>query len=174
MLQHSRSSTGQKELTDINALCDEYLRLAYHGIRAKDSSFNVTLETDFDNKVGQVLIQPQEMGRVVLNLINNALYTVSEKKKLQKDGYNPTVKVATLQKGNKVEISVEDNGAGIPEAIKEKIFQPFFTTKPTGQGTGLGLSLSYDIIKAHGGTLSVHSTVNRGTTFQITLPITSA
>jgi signal transduction histidine kinase len=173
MLQHSRSSTGQKELTDINALCDEYLRLAYHGIRAKDSSFNATLETDFDTTIGQIMIQPQEMGRVVLNLINNALYAVGDKKKVQKEGYKPTVKVSTKKNGNLVVLSVEDNGSGIPDTIKDKIFQPFFTTKPTGQGTGLGLSLSYDIIKAHGGNLTVNSTVNTGTAFHITLPITN-
>lgn len=171
MLQHSRTSTGQKELTDINALCDEYLRLAYHGIRAKDSSFNVTLETDFDATVGQVLIQPQEMGRVVLNLINNALYAVGDKKKVQKEGYQPTVKVCTQKKGNVVTFIVEDNGLGIPAAIKEKIFQPFFTTKPTGQGTGLGLSLSYDIVKAHKGELKVESQEGIGTSFTITLPM---
>ncbi len=171
MLQHSRSSTGQKELTDINALCDEYLRLAYHGIRAKDSGFNVTLETDFDNTVGQVLIQPQEIGRVVLNLINNALYAVGDKKKLHKEGYIPTVKVATKRKENEFLISVEDNGGGIPDTIKEKIFQPFFTTKPTGQGTGLGLSLSYDIVKAHKGELKVESQEGIGTSFTITLPM---
>lgn len=171
MLQHSRSSTGQKELTDINALCDEYLRLAYHGIRAKDSSFNVALETDFDETVGLVPIQSQEIGRVILNLINNALYAVGDKKKVQKEGYQPMVRVFTVKKGNLVTINVEDNGIGIPDAIKEKIFQPFFTTKPTGQGTGLGLSLSYDIVKAHGGTLTMSSVQTKGTNFQITLPI---
>ncbi|MBL0883774.1 MAG: hypothetical protein IBJ16_10595 [Chitinophagaceae bacterium] len=142
MLQHSRSSTGQNELTDINALCDEYLRLAYHGIRAKDSGFNVTLETNFDTTVGQVLIQPQEIGRVILNLINNALYAVGDKKKVQKEGYEPTVKVSTQKKGNVVVLIVEDNGQERPDGIKEKFYQPFFTTKETEQGLGLGLSLS--------------------------------
>ncbi len=170
MLQHSRSSTGQKEPMNINALCDEYLRLAYHGIRAKDSSFNVTLETDFDTTVGQVLIQPQEIGRVILNLINNALYAVGDKKKVQKEGYLPTVKVSTHKKGNVVELVVEDNGLGIPAAIKDKIFQPFFTTKPTGQGTGLGLSLSYDIIRAHNGSIAVESAPEKGTVFVIQIP----
>ena len=170
MLQHSRSSTGQKELTDINALCDEYLRLAYHGIRAKDSSFNVTLETDFDATVGQVMIQPQEIGRVVLNLINNALYAVGDKKKIITGEYSPIVKIITKRKDKHIEITVEDNGLGIPESIKEKIFQPFFTTKPTGQGTGLGLSLSYDIVKAHGGELKVETKENTGTIFTINIP----
>lgn len=171
MLQHSRSSTGQKELTDINALCDEYLRLAYHGIRAKDSSFNVTLETDFDDKVGHVLMQPQEMGRVILNLINNALYAVGEKKKGITDPYIPTVKISTIKKGQYIEIRVADNGKGIPASVKEKIFQPFFTTKPTGQGTGLGLSLSYDIVKAHGGSIAVESAPEKGTVFVIQIPV---
>lgn len=171
MLQHSRSSTGQKELTDINSLCDEYLRLAYHGIRAKDSSFNVTLETDFDDKIGHVLIQPQEMGRVILNLINNALYAVGEKKKAITDPYTPTVKISTIKKGQYIEIRVADNGKGIPASVKEKIFQPFFTTKPTGQGTGLGLSLSYDIVKAHGGSIVVESAPEKGTVFVIQIPV---
>lgn len=171
MLQHSRSSTGQKELTDINSLCDEYLRLAYHGIRAKDSSFNVTLETDFNDKVGHVLIQPQEMGRVILNLINNALYAVGEKKKVITDPYTPTVKISTIKKGQYIEIRVADNGKGIPASVKEKIFQPFFTTKPTGQGTGLGLSLSYDIVKAHGGSIVVESAPEKGTVFVIQIPV---
>lgn len=170
MLQHSRSSTGQKELTDINALCDEYLRLAYHGIRAKDSGFNAILETDFDNSIGSISIQPQEMGRVILNLINNALYAVGEKKNKGVQGFEPKVKITTQQKNGSIEISVEDNGMGIPEHVKEKIFQPFFTTKPTGQGTGLGLSLSYDIVKAHGGSLNVDSHENSGTIFTIIVP----
>lgn len=171
MLQHSRSSTGQKELTDINALCDEYLRLAYHGIRAKDASFNVTLETQFDKTVGQVLIQPQEMGRVILNLINNALYAVGEKKKTIGREYNPIVKVSTKKSNKYIGIRVEDNGSGIPELIKEKIFQPFFTTKPTGQGTGLGLSLSYDIVRAHSGSITVESSPEKGTVFIIQIPV---
>ncbi|MBL0883152.1 MAG: GHKL domain-containing protein [Chitinophagaceae bacterium] len=172
MLQHSRSSTGQKELTDINSLCDEYLRLAYHGIRAKDSSFHVTLETDFDYKVGHVLIQPQEMGRVILNLINNALYAVGNKKNSSNTNeYTPIVKLTTNRKDKSIEISVADNGSGIPESIREKIFQPFFTTKPTGQGTGLGLSLSYDIVKAHGGSIAVESAPEKGTVFVIQIPV---
>ncbi|MBL7866369.1 MAG: ATP-binding protein, partial [Cyclobacteriaceae bacterium] len=129
MLQHSRKSTGQKELTDINALCDEYLRLAYHGLRAKDKSFNSKFETDLDPTVGQVLVMPQEIGRVVLNLINNAFYSVSEKKKLNINGYEPTVTVATKKAGTQIEIRVRDNGTGIPQKAIDKIFNPFFTTK---------------------------------------------
>ncbi|MEP7144239.1 MAG: ATP-binding protein [Ferruginibacter sp.] len=157
MLQHSRSSNGVKEPTDINALADEYLRLSYHGLRAKDKSFNATLKTDFDESIGKINIIPQDIGRVILNLLTNAFYAVNEKKKEQKVGYDPTVSVSTKKIGDKIEISVRDNGNGIPQKVLEKIFQPFFTTKPTGQGTGLGLSLSYDIIKAHGGELKVET-----------------
>ena len=161
MLQHSRSSSGQKEPTDINALCDEYLRLSYHGLRAKDKSFNATIKTDFDNSIGNINIIPQDIGRVVLNLINNAFYVVDEKKTLrQAQGdthYEPTVSISTKKVADKVEIKVTDNGNGIPPKVLDKIFQPFFTTKPTGQGTGLGLSLSYDIVKAHGGELTVET-----------------
>ncbi|MBS1734552.1 MAG: histidine kinase [Bacteroidetes bacterium] len=176
MLQHSRSSSGTKEPTDINALCDEYLRLAYHGLRAKDKSFNAKFATDFDNSIGKINVMPQELGRVILNLINNAFYAVSERKKLQEQDYEPTVTVKTIKEDNRIKIHVVDNGTGIPPSIKEKIFNPFFTTKPTGQGTGLGLSLSFDIVKAHGGALQVDSTEhtpgNRqgGTTFSIILP----
>ena len=167
MLQHSRSSSGVKEATDINALADEYLRLSYHGLRAKDKSFNATLKTDFDESlsadqagIGKINIVPQEIGRVILNLINNAFHAVDEKRKASqplKRGveYEPTVTVSTKKFGDTVLISVKDNGNGIPQKVLDKIFQPFFTTKPTGQGTGLGLSLSYDIIKAHGGELKV-------------------
>ncbi len=171
MLQHSRTSTGQKEITDINALCDEYLRLAYHGLRAKDKSFNAKFETDFDEAAGKLNVIPQDIGRVVLNLINNAFYAVSERKKAADAGYEPTVSVSTKKEGGKIVISVKDNGSGIPDNIVEKIFQPFFTTKPTGQGTGLGLSLSYDIVtKGHGGDLKVKTTEGEGTIFIIQLP----
>ena len=170
MLQHSRSSTSTKEPTDINKLADEYLRLSYHGIRAKDNSFNATLKTDFDESIGTINIIPQDIGRVILNLMTNAFYAVDEKKKQRTPGYEPTVSVSTKKVGDKVLISVTDNGNGIPEAIKEKIFQPFFTTKPTGQGTGLGLSLSYDIVKAHGGELKVETIEGEGTIFIITVP----
>jgi signal transduction histidine kinase len=175
MLQHSRSSTGQKEPTDINALCDEYLRLSYHGLRAKEKSFNATMKTDFDSSIGIINIIPQDIGRVVLNLINNAFYAVDEKKKssyakASEDKYEPTVSVRTKKMNGKVEIKVSDNGNGIPQKILEKIFQPFFTTKPTGQGTGLGLSLSYDIVKAHGGELKVETKEGEGSEFIVSLP----
>jgi len=172
MLQHSRTSSGQKELTDINALADEYQRLAYHGLRAKDKSFNAKFETHLDPTLPKINVVPQDLGRVVLNLINNAFYAVSERlRQAQPDiGYEPTVIVSTKNLGNKIEISVKDNGSGIPDSIKEKIFQPFFTTKPTGQGTGLGLSLSYDIVKAHGGDITVDTRENEGTEFTIKLP----
>jgi signal transduction histidine kinase len=181
MLQHSRSSEGRKESTDINALVDEYLRLAYHGLRAKDKSFNTEIITQFDESLPKVAVMQQEIGRVFLNLINNAFYAVNEKAKAhheKTDGvpYTPVVKVSTSHSLNKkddrfvVQIAVSDNGSGIPKDIAEKIFQPFFTTKPTGQGTGLGLSLSYDILKAHGGRLSLNPEIGEGTEFIIELP----
>jgi signal transduction histidine kinase len=174
MLQHSRSSSGKRELTDINALCDEYLRLAYHGYRAKDKSFNAKFEIHLDPSLPKVNVVAQDIGRVVLNLINNAFYVVNEKAKQSIDGYEPTVTVSTSflsPSGGKgeVKISIKDNGNGIPDSIKEKIFQPFFTTKPTGQGTGLGLSMSYDIVKAHGGEIKVESNQRSGTSFIISL-----
>jgi signal transduction histidine kinase/tetratricopeptide (TPR) repeat protein len=178
MLQHSRSSSGVKEPTDINALCDEYLRLAYHGLRAKDKAFNATIKTDFDETIGNINIIPQDMGRVILNLITNAFYVVDEKKKQNPTGYEPTVTVSTkvltpptAGGGRGVAVSVKDNGNGIPQKILDKIFQPFFTTKPTGQGTGLGLSLSYDIVKAHGGELKVETKESEGTEFIVELPL---
>ena len=183
MLQHSRTSSGQKELTDINALADEYLRLSYHGLRAKDKTFNARFETNFDTSVSKINVVPQDIGRVILNLINNAFYAVSEKKKhlqpVAGEGspvhFEPTVQVITKNLGDKIEVVIKDNGNGIPQKIIDKIFQPFFTTKPTGQGTGLGLSLSYDIItKGHGGELKVETTENEGTAFIITLPVTTA
>jgi signal transduction histidine kinase len=170
MLQHSRSSSGVKEPTDINALADEYFRLSFHGLRAKDSSFNASMITEMDPKIGQVNIVPQDIGRVLLNLYNNAFYAVREKGKSTKNHYSPTVTVSTKKRAGWVDISVKDNGSGIPESIKEKIFQPFFTTKPTGHGTGLGLSLSYDIVKAHNGELNVESKEGEGTTFTLSLP----
>jgi signal transduction histidine kinase len=221
MLQHSRSNAGQKEPTDINALADEYFRLAYHGLRAKDKSFNATLNTDFDKNIGKINIIPQDIGRVLLNLYNNAFYAVSakasayakdladrsatadaaqakssaietetlattdavnKKKTVAGETYEPTVTVSTKlfsafadplisKSTNSIIISVKDNGNGIPEKVVEKVFQPFFTTKPTGQGTGLGLSLSYDIIKAHGGEISIKNNPGEGAEFIITLPI---
>ena len=176
MLQHSRTSSGKMELTDINTLCDEYVKLAFHGFRAKDKSFNAKFETAFGENVSKLNLVPQEIGRVVLNLINNAFYAVNERQKAERltqnaEGYEPTVIVSTKKEDGKVIISVKDNGNGIAESIKEKIFQPFFTTKPTGEGTGLGLSLSYDIIKAHGGEISLDSKEKEGTEFMIFLPI---
>tara|TARA_R110002167_G_scaffold253623_3_gene459947 strand:- start:80 stop:5902 length:5823 start_codon:yes stop_codon:yes gene_type:complete len=171
MLQHSRSSSGTKEPTDINALCDEYLRLAYHGLRAKDKSFNADFKTDLDESLKKINVIPQDMGRVILNLITNAFYAVNEKKLSNNDHYKPSVSVSTLKKKNAIEIRVKDNGNGIPQKVLDKIFQPFFTTKPTGQGTGLGLSLSYDIIKTHGGELKVETKEGEGTEFIVVLPI---
>jgi len=171
MLQHSRTSSGAKEPTDINTLADEYLRLAYHGLRAKDKSFNAALKTDFDEAIGKVNVVPQDIGRVILNLINNAFYAVDEKRKQNGHEYEPMVRTSTKKSGNMVLISIKDNGNGIPAFIKDKIFQPFFTTKPAGQGTGLGLSLSYDIIKAHGGELNMETKDGEGSEFIITLPI---
>ncbi|MFN2458360.1 MAG: ATP-binding protein, partial [Chitinophagaceae bacterium] len=170
MLQHSRSSSGVKEPTDINALVDEYLRLSYHGLRAKDKTFNAIMETHFDENLQKIAVIPQDIGRVLLNLYNNAFYAVSEKKKLQGDNYEPTVSVSTIKVNDHVVISVKDNGNGVPPKVLDKIFQPFFTTKPTGQGTGLGLSLSYDIIKAHGGEMKAETKEGEFAEFIIHLP----
>ena len=175
MLQHSRQSSGQKELTDINALCDEYLRLSYHGLRAKDKSFNAEFETKFDATLAPINVVPQDIGRVILNLINNAFYAVNARQKMEQDSdYKPLVTLTTSKQGDQVVIEVADNGTGMPDQVKEKIFQPFFTTKPTGEGTGLGLSLSYDIVKAHGGEIKVEATEGEGTEFVILLPITNS
>ncbi len=187
MLQHSRKSTGIKESTDINALCDEYLRLSYHGLRAKDKSFNADFKTDFDESIGKINIVPQDIGRVLLNLFNNAFYAVSKPPSPKGDQYKPLVSVTTrrikLENNNAakitplgdggIEIGVTDNGNGIPQNIIDKIFQPFFTTKPTGEGTGLGLSLSYDIIKAHGGEIKVETKEGEGSEFKIQLLLTN-
>jgi two-component system NtrC family sensor kinase len=167
MLQHSRVSTGQKEPTDINALADEYLRLSYHGMRAKDKTFNATLQTDFDATIGKINIVPQDIGRALLNLFNNAFYSVMQRQKQVGDNYEPAVSVSTKKLSDKIEIRVKDNGVGIPQKALDKIFQPFFTTKPTGQGTGLGLSLSYDIIKTHGGEIKVETKEGEGAEFLI-------
>jgi two-component system NtrC family sensor kinase len=188
MLQHSRKSTGLKEPTDINELADEYLRLSYHGLRAKDKTFNATMKTDFDHNIEKINIIPQDVGRVFLNLFTNAFYAVTEKSKSisptppgktgqdpgekenpQKD-YEPTVWVSTKKIQDKVEIKVKDNGNGIPQKVLDKIFQPFFTTKPTGQGTGLGLSISYDIIISHGGEMKVETKEGEYAEFIIILP----
>jgi signal transduction histidine kinase len=194
MLEHSRTSSGVKQLTDINALADEYLRLSYHGLRAKDKSFNAEIVTDFDSKLPKVEVVSQDIGRVLLNLINNAFQAVHEKTSMPDalegervqmaheeassasasgpEGYKPTVTITTeLTANSQLLIAIKDNGSGIPDAIKDKIFQPFFTTKETGKGTGLGLSLAYDIVKAHGGELTLESEENKGATFKIILPL---
>jgi two-component system NtrC family sensor kinase len=180
MLHHSRSSVGVKEATDINALADEYLRLSYHGLRAKDKSFNAKMKTDFDASIGAINIVPQDIGRVILNVITNAFYAVNERKKsplnpkgeknTDQNEFEPTVTVNTKKLNSTVVITVKDNGNGIPRKVLDKIFQPFFTTKPSGQGTGLGLSLSYDIIKAHGGEIKVNTREGEGSEFIIILP----
>jgi signal transduction histidine kinase len=187
MLQHSRTSTGQKEPVDINKLVDEYLRLAYHGLRAKDKSFNTEIKTDFDETIGKINVVPQDIGRVLLNLFNNAFYAVNEKLTAHRSpltaNYKPLVSVQTkkinaplepapnsFRGAGSIEICVTDNGNGIPQTIVDKIFQPFFTTKPTGQGTGLGLSLAYDIVKAQGGEIKVETRVGKGSEFVIQVP----
>ncbi|MEO7983086.1 MAG: ATP-binding protein, partial [Bacteroidota bacterium] len=185
MLQHSRTNNGQKELTDINVLADEYIRLSYHGLRARDKSFNVKFETDFDSSIGKIAIIPQDIGRVILNLVSNAIYAASVKASATRGigsqlsngspphpgkEIDPTVWVSTKKMGGKLILSVRDNGNGIPGKILDKIFQPFFTTKPPGQGTGLWLSLSYDIVKAHGGEITVNTKEGEGTEFVISLP----
>jgi two-component system, NtrC family, sensor kinase len=179
MLEHSRASTGVKELTDINALADEYLRLSYHGLRAKDKSFNADFKTDFDKNLPKTAVIAQDLGRVLLNLINNAFYAVHQKdlttfEKLSNlNSYTPSVFLSTQLIDNQIVIKVKDNGMGMSDSVKAKVFQPFFTTKPTGQGTGLGLSLAYDIVtKGHGGTLEVESTETVGTEFIIRIPYT--
>jgi signal transduction histidine kinase len=178
MLQHSRNSSVEKEITDINALTDEYLRLAYHGLRAKNKSFNATLHTNFDENIGKINIIPQDVGRAILNLFTNAFYSVSEKKKRIENNYEPVVAISTsliaaaAGKNAKVEIKVKDNGLGVPQKVVDKIFQPFFTTKPTGEGTGLGLSLSYDIItKGHSGEMKVETKEGEFAEFTILLPV---
>jgi signal transduction histidine kinase len=177
MLQHSRTSTGKKELTDINALADEYLRLSYHGLRAKDNSFNASFKTHFDESIGNIEVAPQDIGRVLLNLFNNAFYSVNEKKKQMNGSYVPVVSVVSKQINlpsgqSKIEIRVSDNGLGIPQQVIDKIYHPFFTTKPTGAGTGLGLSLSYDIItKGHSGDLKVETKEGEFAEFIVELPV---
>jgi signal transduction histidine kinase len=171
MLQHSRTSSGQKEYTDLNALVDEHLRLSYNGWKAKDKYFEINLQKSFDPSINTINVVPQDVGRVILNLANNAFYAVSEKKKSQPNWYKPTVEVSTSQVDHKVEIKIKDNGEGIPDTAIKKIFQPFFTTKPAGQGTGLGLSLAYDIVKAHGGELKVETKLDESTSFIIQLPL---
>ena len=172
MLLHSRTTITDKEPTDINQLADEYIRLAYHGLRAKDKSFNADFKTNLDQSMPKLNVIPQDIGRVLLNLINNAFYAVNRVSQSANPDYKPLVSVITKNQGDKVEIRVEDNGAGIPLGVQKKIFQPFFTTKPTGEGTGLGLSLAYDIItKSHGGELKVESIEGKETVFIINIPL---
>jgi signal transduction histidine kinase len=175
MLQHSRKDTGEKEDTDINTLVDEYLRLAYHGLRAKDKSFNAKLITNLDDSIESLQVVPQDLGRVLLNLITNAFHACTEKQKalseLDAEKFHPTVEVSTKKEKDGIKIGVKDNGNGVPQNIKDKIFQPFFTTKPTGQGTGLGLSLSYDIVKAIGGNLTLETKDKEGSIFSIHIPL---
>jgi len=179
MLQHSRASSNTKEPTDINKLADEYLRLAYHGLRAKDKSFNAGMVTHLDETLPLANLVPQDIGRVLLNLFTNAFYAVQEKQKIAGAGYKPTITLSTklikapgAKGGQSIEIEVQDNGTGIPDSLKEKIMQPFFTTKPTGQGTGLGLSLSHDIVvKGHGGTIHIDTKEGEFTKFTVTVPV---
>jgi signal transduction histidine kinase len=185
MMQHAGSGSTGREATDINSLVEEYLRLAYHGTRAKDNSFHAKVETHFDDSLGKINVVPQEIGRVFLNLINNAFYAVNEKQKHASPAsavqvYEPTVSVSTGRENarpndpvgrGKVKITVSDNGNGIPDKIRGKIFQPFFTTKPTGEGTGLGLSLAYDIVRTHGGEINVATNEGKGTEFIVYLPV---
>lgn len=174
MLQHSRNNSGERQLTDLNVLADEYFRLSYHGLRAKDKTFNATITTHFQENLPQINIVPQDIGRVLLNLFNNAFYATQQKAKLIGTTYKPEVMVDTSFTGTFLVIKVKDNGTGIPEGIKEKILQPFFTTKPTGEGTGLGLSLSYDIVvKGHGGKLDIESKEGEGSEFTISLPLST-
>jgi len=171
MLQHSRASSNEKESLDINALANEYLQLAYHGLRAKDKSFNADFQTDFDSDIPKIKVIPQDLGRVFLNIINNAFYAVAEASKKMDSTYKPMVTITTTKITEKAEIKISDNGTGIPPDVVDKIFQPFFTTKPTGEGTGLGLSLAYEIVKVHGGELKVETKESAGTTFTIQIPV---
>ena len=172
MLLHSRKNTGQKERTDINALCDEYLRLSYHGLKAKDNTFNTVIKTDFDKSIGMITIIPQDIGRVLLNLFNNSFYAINEKKKTAGANFHPVISVKTKKLNNEAEIIISDNGGGIPQNVIDKIFQPFFTTKPSGEGTGLGLSLSYDVIKAHGGEIRVKQKKEKELRLLFNCPVT--
>jgi two-component system NtrC family sensor kinase len=171
MLEHSRANAESKELTDINTLAEEYLQLAYHGMRAKEQNFNTDIKTDYSLEIGKMKVVPQDLGRVLLNLYSNAFYAVNEKKKKLDGQYKPQVTISTKRRHGRIEIRVRDNGMGIPDQTKEKIFQPFFTTKPTGEGTGLGLSLSYDIVnKGYGGEIIVDTKEGEYTEFIIQLP----
>ena len=174
MLLHSRGTSGEKTLTDINDLLDQYVNLAYHGMRAQNKEFNIKIEKDYDESLEKIYVIPQDISRVFLNIINNACYAAYDKKKKSNDeNFSPVLKVSTKNLNGKIEIRIGDNGNGIPQDILDKIFQPFFTTKPTGEGTGLGLSLSYDVIvKQHNGELKVETKIGEGTEFVIVLPNT--
>ncbi|MEJ2616793.1 MAG: ATP-binding protein, partial [Ignavibacteriaceae bacterium] len=169
MLLHSRGTSGEKTLTDINDLLDQYVNLAYHGMRAQNKEFNIKIEKDYDKSLEKINVVPQDISRVFLNIINNACYSAYDRKKKSGDDFKPVLKISTKNMNGNIEIRIGDNGNGIPADILDKIFQPFFTTKPTGEGTGLGLSLSYDIVKAHGGTITVQSEANKETVFIITI-----
>jgi signal transduction histidine kinase len=172
MLEHSRSRSGQREPTDLNVMADEYMRLSYHGLRSKDKSFNSDLITHFDPSLPKIEVVQQDIGRVMLNLFNNAFYAVNQKSKTAENDYKPQVTVTTTTVNGQVVIKVKDNGIGIPDAIKDKIMQPFFTTKPTGEGTGLGLSLTYDmVVKGHGGIIAVNTQEGEFTEFVVSLPL---
>ena len=172
MLEHSRSRSGQKEPTDLNVMADEFMRLSYHGLRSKDKSFNSQLTMHFDQGLPKIAVVQQDIGRVLLNLFNNAFYAVNQKAKIADDDYKPEVSVSTSTENGQVIIKVKDNGVGIPKAIKDKIMQPFFTTKPTGEGTGLGLSLTYDmVVKGHGGSIAVDTKEGEGSEFIVILPV---
>jgi signal transduction histidine kinase len=176
MLEHSRGGSGERRAVDLNGLVEEALNLAYHGARAQDQSFNITLERDFDRALAAIELAPQEMTRVFLNLFGNGFYAAAKRQRdCAEPDFRPTLKVTTYDLGEAVEIRIRDNGAGIPPEIRDKLFQPFFTTKPTGEGTGLGLSISYDIVvQQHGGTIAVDSRVGEFTEFAIRLPRTHA
>lgn len=169
MLQHSRKQSGEMELTSLNELADEYLKLSYHGYRAKNKAFNCTIRTSFDESIGRISLIPQDIGRVLINLFNNAFYSTNEKKKKIGESFAPAISLTTQKKDNKILLVIQDNGLGIPQKIIDKIYQPFFTTKPTGEGTGLGLSMSYDIIKVHSGEMRVDSTEGEFANFTIEL-----
>ena len=172
MLEHSRNSTGERQVTNINVLADEFMKLSYHGLRAKDKNFNAELVSNFDPNLPKVNIVQQDIGRVLINLFSNAFYAVNQKAKHAEPGYKPTVELETVRQNGSILIKVKDNGNGIPDAIKDKIMHPFFTTKPTGEGTGLGLSLSYDIVvKGHGGSITVDTKEGDHTEFIVALPL---
>ena len=172
MLEHSRGGSGERQSVDLNALVEEALNLAYHGARAQDQNFNITLERDFDRDLAPIELVPQDMTRVFLNLFGNGFYAANKRRREAGDaGFRPVLKVATRDLGEAVEVRVRDNGTGIPPEIRDKLFQPFFTTKPTGEGTGLGLSISYDIVtQQHGGTITVDSELGEFTEFTVRLP----